>query len=128
MPIILWTKTSENNLYIAGGETNEKLFNSSGAVSVKKEHEFSCDRYDIKNEKYYVSEYNLPYPVNSFDKVTTSAKEAFAIILTKGKGTILSFTEKDGFSEIPNFTIFGKRSVNKPFFYNPSTTVLLKIK
>ena len=120
----------KNNLYIAGGATTE---NPSGclhlsSVDIHGKVHYFCHRYDMKNKEYYDCEYILPLSVNSFDKVTTSADEKFAIILTKEKGTILIFTEKDGFSEFPNFSIFGKRSVKKPFFYNPSTTVLLRVK
>ena len=108
-------------------ETPSGSLHPSSVDMHQKVHYF-CHRYDMKNKKYYSSEYTLPLSVNSFDKVTTSSNETFAIILTKEKGTILIFTEKDGFSEFPDFNIFGKRAINKPFFYNASTTVLLRIK
>ena len=80
-----------------------------------------CDRYNLKEGIYYESVHVLPNHVDSDDKVVTDAKESFAIIARISSGTILTFTETEGFKRAQNITYWIDAK-------NTESTVLLKIK
>ena len=125
MPICFKLKS---NLYIAGGNSLYALHNPSGGrFETNGRPLLCCDRFDLNEKKYYSHVYSLPYPICDLDKVVTDSMETFAIILNSKTGSFLIFTEKDGFAEFPDFTIFGKMSVAKPFFFNCRATSFLRI-
>lgn len=96
----------QDSLYIAGGETiddwNDKTRGVKG-LTKKSSHKsklLCCDKYDLKNGKYYESVYFLPYPLSGDDMVVTNVEETFAIVSNKYNEKLLMFTGKDGFTDI----------------------------
>lgn len=111
-----------NNLYIAGGLVFLDNEQNCADLRATKHHKF-CDKFDIKEEKLYPSQYKLPCYITKSDKVATDAEETFAIILKRGpdgswdadeEGAIIVFTEDVGFSKVSCLKISGRN----PFVVN----------
>ena len=100
------------NLYVAGGNGADLKLLSS------------CERYSIKEDKWFTSEHSLPYPLSGAS-VSVSADEKFSIIAggasqrLKGEqdsdysfsseDAVLFFTEKRGFYPISHCKLNYKR-------------------
>lgn len=101
----------KDNVYVAGGNGADLKLLSS------------CERYDIKENKWFDSQHSLPYPISGAS-VSVSADERFSVI-TGGASQrsggeqenvsfcsedgILFFTEKHGFYSLPNTHLQYKR-------------------
>ena len=101
----------QDNVYIAGGLDAT----DPGCRLV------CCDRYNLKEGKYYETCHSLPQPNYYDDDIPHTAiddEESFAIIGGRnGKGRILIFTENKGFEEVQNFSAIETN-------YNASRTLI----
>ena len=107
----------KDNLYIAGGEDEPKassIFSRNGLLC--------CDRYNMKENKYYKTLYTLPYPLSDVEtSIATNDKETFALILDFTNTKILLFSEDEGFKEFHNFA---PRAIKRKIMYK----ILLNIR
>ena len=79
-----------DNVYIAGGgiiHTAENIIDcctgfdkSSYIMGEKLWHHLCCDRYHVKERKYYRTEHRLPFLFEGFSRVATDQSETFCII------------------------------------------------
>ena len=101
----------KGNVYVAGGNGADLKLLSS------------CERYDIKENKWFNSEHSLPYPISGAS-VSVSADERFSVITGgasqrsggeqenvsfSSEDGILFFTEKNGFYSLSNSNLQYKR-------------------
>ena len=108
----------KDNVYIVGENELKNIYPNitkltgmcNGCFSYLNYSCICCDRYNLKEGKYYSNVHSLPYPLIS-DEVTnvaTDEKDTFAIIpncnQTLGTGKLLIFTENVGFEEVPYST------------------------
>ena len=92
----------KDNFYIVGGETPV----TTGAANfISHNYLLCCDKYNLKEKKYYHTAHTLPYPVLGYKSmVATDENETFAIIMNcMTNGRALIFTENRGFEEISDF-------------------------
>ena len=112
-----------DNVYIAGGEIyhlNDNCIDGCTCINhgyYKRDealwHHLCCDRYDVKERKYYRTDYRLPFSCHGFSHVTTDEKQTFCIIKPStnwsrksGKENIfLVFSEDHGFEELHSETV-----------------------
>ena len=65
----------------------------------------SCDRYNLREEKFYSTNFHLPHHFDGAN-VVTDTKESFAVILfghnvrRNNSLKVVIFTEEDGFQDI----------------------------
>jgi hypothetical protein len=96
-----------DNLYISGGLSIESDCSKDG------EDLFCCDKYDLKEGKYYKNVYCLPYPLSSANKVVTNTDETYALIIAnknqslgsthqdlRGVTSYITFKQEAGFVEL----------------------------
>jgi hypothetical protein len=106
-----------DNVYIAGGEIYHLNDNCIDCCTCVKHgysktdealwHHLCCDRYHVKERKYYRTDYRLPFFCHRFSHVATDEKESFCIIKPStncfrktGKDNLfLVFSEDHGFEE-----------------------------
>ena len=106
-------------MYIAGGKPE---LSEANRGSYNSETLLCCDRYNLKEGKYYKSVHIFPYPLQSrsVTNIVTDDEESFAIfVLSEMKHCQnkdfelqcrkIIFTEKRGFEEIPNFLAKGSK-------------------
>jgi hypothetical protein len=101
-----------DNVYIAGGEIyhlNENCIDSCSCIKHGYHkmyeglwHHLCCDRYHVKERKYYRTDYRLPFFCDEFFHVATDEKETFCIIKpwkNDKDNILLVLLEDHGFKE-----------------------------
>lgn len=95
----------QDNVYVIGGQNYHDRTLSS------------CERYNLKENKWYMSSHRLPYPLYRAS-VITDYNETFAIISggceqyginQKPFNKVIIFTEEDGFKIFPKFSMKQRR-------------------
>ena len=98
-----------DNLYFAGGS---EVFEEEEIDSEK------CHRYNLKEGKYYESTHALPLHLPPYFHIAAHDDGSFALLACLETSQLLTFTENEGFEEIPNSPL---RNLN-------GREVLLKLK
>ena len=114
----------------------DNLFIVCAPTSLYSKTFLCCDRYNLKERKYYKSAYLFPYSQRCGSRITnivTDDEESFAIIASYDRfqrrrmvKKLLIFTENGGFEEVPIRPVETSTMVN-PITYN-GTRTLIKFK
>ena len=91
-----------NNVYVAGGiGSSDRTFSC-------------CERYNLKENKWCMTSYKLPYPLNGASAVVCINQNVALIIGGRNNNKVVSdkvvvFTEGNGFSQLDSFLLKSTR-------------------
>ena len=91
----------KGSVYVVGGKVGEANLSC-------------CERYDIKQGKWFPSTYSLPcYLLSNSPAVSVSMDESFAIITDGTDDSIIIFTEETGFFILDESSTSNYRAMSK---------------